>query len=428
MIHEFKVSNFLSFKDEQVLSFEATSDNSYEDLYCVEKSPSIKLLKLGIVFGANASGKSNLLSALDFLRTLVLNAEEDKFEEIHFAPFLLNEESRKEDTDFSLSFFIGKTRFIYSVSLNKSYISKEQLIYYPSRQPAELFNREFDVKDGISKITFGKKLEIGKKEQFALETSTIKNSTVLSIYMQKNIKIDLLDEVVKWFNTNLMRSVNPHTDLKIIAIKNLGGHKDFILNILKKADFNISDITIDDPKAIVDSSEWEFTHDFKSLINSYKLEEIVDFDLKVEKIRFEHKLKNGKFTLPYESQSQGTKRFLGFGTLLSILLSENNTLPIDELESSLHYELVNHFLKTFLANSTDSQLLFTTHNISILQEDFIRRDAVWFCEKNDEGATELFSASDFGLHKNTSLYNAYRIGKLGAKPETGSVYLDSHNG
>ena len=130
--------------------------------------------------------------------------------------------------------------------------------------------------------------------------------------------------------------------------------------------------------------------------------------------------------MPYDAQSEGTKRFFELSSILGKLLEDNSFVPLDELEASLHPDLTDHFIKTFLANSKNSQLLFTTHNLMLLDSGYIRRDAVWFCEKNEEGATELFSAHDFGLHKNISLFNAYKIGKFGAKPKLGSIFLDSY--
>lgn len=96
----------------------------------------------------------------------------------------------------------------------------------------------------------------------------------------------------------------------------------------------------------------------------------------------------------------------------------------DELENSLHYDLFTHIIKTFLVNSDRAQLIFSTHSLMLLDEDFIRRDMVNFASKNESGATEIYRAKDFGLHKEVSILNAYRAGKLGAKPQLGSIFID----
>jgi AAA15 family ATPase/GTPase len=124
----------------------------------------------------------------------------------------------------------------------------------------------------------------------------------------------------------------------------------------------------------------------------------------------------------------GTQRYYGLSGALAIILSEPTFLAIDELESSLHPELMKHFIMTFLANSTQSQMLVTTHNLSFLDDpDILRKDAIWFTEKQNDGATKLYSLSDFDtktIRKGTSILNAYKIGKFGAIPNLGSIYLE----
>lgn len=405
MIHEVKIKNIFSFREEQTLSFEASTDASYQDIFCVEVKPKMKLLKLGMIYGANASGKTNFLKALNFLRQEVLIAKENKQERIGFIPFLLDNHSRKENGSFNISFFINDTRFVYTLILNRSHIKKEKLIFYPKTQPALIFNREYDKEKEISIIDFGKKLKISNKAALVLEGNTIKNSTLLSIYNKSNVRLDLLEQVIGWFKNNLTETISPSSDLIKWTKKKLEASstsKNFIVDVLQKADFNIDDILIEEQNG-------------KQKKNG---------NPHPKTLAFLHSTNAGKFKIPLELQSSGTVRYLGLSGILSLLIYEKKSLFIDELETSLHYELINHFLKTFLVNATTSQLLFTTHNINILNLDFIRRDAVWFCEKNKQGATELFSAFDFGLHKNLSLFNAYKVGKLGAKPNPGTIFLE----
>lgn len=423
MIHEFKIKNVLSFKEEQVLSFEATSDDTYESIYCAEVKPSFKLLKLAMIYGANASGKTNLLIALNFLRKIVLHSKEDKFEKIDFIPFMLDGTSKDLPGEFYLSFFINDKRYVYTIHLDKKTILKEELIYYPKTQPALLFERKYNNNEDVSEIKFGDKLGISSKDKLILEGGTIKNSTLLSIYLKLNISVPLLEDVVNWFKDNFMQVIEPNTDLFAWTSKKIENSeecKKHVLEALQKADFNISDILIEENE--VDDELAERIQNSNRIPD--KAKGIILQERKLKNISFIHSTINGHYPIPTNLQSSGTLRYYGMGGILSTLLQEENFLAIDEIESSLHFELVNHLLKTFLVNSTKSQLLFTTHNINILMEDFIRRDAVWFCEKNEDGATELFSASDFSLHKNISIFNAYRIGKLGAKPNLGSIYLD----
>ena len=115
----------------------------------------------------------------------------------------------------------------------------------------------------------------------------------------------------------------------------------------------------------------------------------------------------------------------GLSALLFMLVRSNQILVCDELDNSLHYDLFSHIVKTFLVNSDRGQLIFSTHNLMFLGEEFIRRNMVYFANKNISGATERYRAKDFGLHKEVSILNAYRAGKLGAKPQLGSIFIDS---
>jgi AAA15 family ATPase/GTPase len=138
---------------------------------------------------------------------------------------------------------------------------------------------------------------------------------------------------------------------------------------------------------------------------------------------------NGKsYSLPFDMESNGTKRYYGFAGLLALILKDSMILPVDELEASLHPDLYEHFLLSFLMNSKDSQIIATTHNRELLNnKDIFRKDAIWFTDKNEDCATELYSLTDFDssvVRDTTNVLNAYKSGKLGAKPNTGDYYLD----
>lgn len=140
---------------------------------------------------------------------------------------------------------------------------------------------------------------------------------------------------------------------------------------------------------------------------------------------FTHKAGNGLYELSEEYESNGTMRFLGMAVILNFLLKKNQFVPIDEVETSIHYELLSYFIKVFLANSNQtSQMLLTTHDINLLNEEFIRRDTIWFTDKDEQGQTNVVRLSTLGLHKNLSPYNAYKQGKLVKLPFLGSQYFD----
>ena len=144
-----------------------------------------------------------------------------------------------------------------------------------------------------------------------------------------------------------------------------------------------------------------------------------------EQFVFTHRTAEGTYQLPESVESSGTFQMLMLSVLLYKILHGESIMVIDEIESSLHYELLSYFVRTFIASSDiPSQLFFTTHDLNLLNEDFIRRDTIWFTEKDEYGASSLVRLPQYGLHKNTSPYNAYRQNKLARLPFVGSQYID----
>lgn len=192
MIHEFKCRNVLSFKEEALLSFEATADKAYRNYYCVDVKSNLSLLKVAIVYGQNAAGKSNLVRALHLFKELVTSSQDDKTNPIKFMPFLLDDESRHDTSYYYLSFFIDKKKFIYEIEHDAEYIHREHLMYYPGTQPATLFSRTFNVRKNVSEILFGDTLKLSNREKIILEGNTIKNTSVLGIYSKSNVDMKYL--------------------------------------------------------------------------------------------------------------------------------------------------------------------------------------------------------------------------------------------
>lgn len=163
---------------------------------------------------------------------------------------------------------------------------------------------------------------------------------------------------------------------------------------------------------------------FRKIAKILHISEPQDKSISTEELFFTHKTPFYTGSLSNMVESEGTNRMYGLSALLFTLIKNNQTLLCDELENSLHYDLFTHIIKTFLVNSDRAQLIFSTHSLMLLDEVFIRRDMVYFASKNESGATEIYRAKDFGLHKEVSILNAYRAGKLGAKPQLGSIFID----
>ena len=428
MISEFRVENYLSFREEQILSFEPSSDKEYESQYCVEVKEGVKVLKLGLVYGANASGKTNLLKSLEFLRRFILQQKKDKTEPTGSVPFQFDDSYSNKPSSFELTFYLNQIKYVYSVVLNEKRVLEENLIYYPGIQPAVFFERWYDKEKEKSIIKFGGTFDLKSSDKKLIEGLTISNSSVFSAFSKANVEKSVLDEVFNWFKGDFMQMIQPKTDLfgwTSLRLEKDNLCKDFVLEVLQKADFNISAINIKEEEIAIDE-ELESRISNLDMPEQLKEEILQKKMLKAKDISFQHTTKLMEKNLPRKLESNGTIRFYGLGGVLNKLLSPNTFLCIDEIENSLHYDLVAHFVKTFLMNSNNSQLLFSTHDINLLNEDFLRRDTVWFADKNEFGASELYSLLDFKLHKNLSAYNAYKVGKLGAKPKLGEIIISDH--
>ena len=196
--------------------------------------------------------------------------------------------------------------------------------------------------------------------------------------------------------------------------------KEDIVKILKKADFHISDIIIEKEEKSLPSE----------LINLLKNElEDERFEIKdsiiTTKIVFEHSVNSNRYVLPFQLESEGTKRFYGFAGLLALLIKTPTIFPIDELESSLHPDLYTHFLLSFLQNTQHSQLIATTHNRELLGDrDIFRDDVIWFTDKGKDCATQLYSLADFDTSAIKNFLNAYKIGKFSGVPRLFDTFID----
>lgn len=423
MILEFSIKNYLSFRDKVAFSFEATNDQWLESSHVVEIAPGVRINKLGIVYGANASGKSNLIQALNFLIRFWHNKTENKSESINVIPFLLDESSRHQPSRFSLVFYAENVKHRYELELTSEKVISEKLFYYPGTQPAMVFSRIHD--SNISKIDFGSTIKISSAAKEEIAVKCLTNMSVFAAFMAVNVSIPELDKVSLWINNNLMRVIEPQSILTAYVEKKIMNDstvKSFVLNFLKEADFNISNITAKKETAKVSKAFIQFVAEMdipgeerSRLLNQRTIDTIHTF--------FTHQVtsKDGnlfKHELPRSLQSQGTIRTMGVAGVISQAVAQNAFLAIDEIESSLHPKLLEFIIERFIKLSDKAQLLLTTHYDGLLEEkDLLRNDNIWFTEKRKDGSTALYSLSDFqGLGRLSSIHKAYKFGKFGAVP------------
>lgn len=429
MIAEFTIENFFSIKSLQKISFEPSSDIFMSDEYSYEVKNGVKLLKVGIIYGANASGKTNILNAIDFFRMLVLRMPKDRNEQTGVVPFMLDETSRNEPTKMSMIFYINQSKYILTFELDAKYIHSETLTVYDSIRPTKLYSRSYDASSDSSIIEFGVNLKMTKKSQDVISGNTINNSSVLAAFGKSNVERTKLNDVYDYFAKQVKEVLAPGMLLSGYVKSRLdkdesGDLKKFILNFLKASDFNIEDVILREEEKLI-------TPELEQLIQNAPIGDDAKADMlrrgKITntELTFKHKAGDRLYDLSEEYESNGTMRFLGMAVILNFLLKTNRFVPIDEVETSIHYELLAYFIKVFLANSEGtSQMLLTTHDINLLNEDFIRRDTIWFTDKDEFGETKIVRLSSMGLHKNLSPYNAYKQGKLVKLPFLGSQYIN----
>lgn len=429
MIINFSVQNFGSIKEKQTLSFLANKSDHLEDYYIIEPIEGLRLNKLALIYGANASGKTTVLKALDFLQKICTEPFDKKTEKFDFEPFLFDENTPTQNTKFELEFVQNRIKYFYEVELNKKFVVYEKLTNFNPNK-AIVFERTTDEGKELTSIKFGSKILKRKTLEDNLEIFTLWNNTVIGGFLKGNIDSLEIKETVNFFSDFLMPLVNFNYDLKK-SISNAADkgfkEKNIIIELLKKADLNISDIFIKKTENELSSVN------LNTFLQNYSDYEIVDDKILLREINFTHNINKKKYNLPFHNESLGTQRYFTLVGLILLLTIEKSILPIDELESSLHPDLFNHFLLTYLVNGKkESQLIATTHNREILNNrDIFRDDAIWFTDKNEDSATELYSLADFDssvVRDTSNVLNAYKSGKLGGIPNLGDYYIDLEDG
>ena len=255
MILQFKVKNYLSIREEQTLDFTASADKTYEE-YAVVKIKNVRISKLGVIYGPNASGKSNLLKALVWLVYYVLlNRPRKSTSGTGLTPFLMDADSRNQRSSFTLIFYIGDIRYEYYVEMDGMRIYKEELYFYPNSRRALFFERKWIEEKGNSTISFGPLLKLTATQKLFVESNCLPNMSVLATYMNANVERNaLFDNLCAYLERTILPMLDNRMDLEQFAndvVRLDSESKKFICEMLNKADFNISDLYIKEEKGEV---------------------------------------------------------------------------------------------------------------------------------------------------------------------------------
>lgn len=423
MIRDFWVQNYLSIREKQELSFIAKGPASE---LVVEISKGVFLYKLGILYGSNASGKSNMLIALNEIFRILVSPKSDANIKIKgFIPFAL---SKNEPTEMHVSFYANSIRYDYDVKFNDSFILSEVLSYYPNGSKSLFYERTFVGDNLQADIKFGISLKLLAKTQDSIRENTLNNHSVLSVCRKAALKEDIepFTTLYSYIMSNY-HDVDGDVEKGIVDVL-MDAYKDsrkrkFFTQMLQKADLNIMEYrpVIEDRVIPLEYRERISKENISERMKEVLLKPTND------SISFLNHSDNGDFEVPMESQSKGTQKYIRILDALYDMIISNHIYYLDELGEDLHYDLLFYYLNVFIFNSDKSQLIITSQETTLLSQDLINenRGVVWFVEKNHDTASSEYSRGDsFGLHKNLSLYNSYRIGRLGAKPELGSIFID----
>ena len=423
MIRDFWVKNYLSIRDKQELSFLAKGPASE---LVTEVSDGVFLYKLGILYGSNASGKSNMLIALNEVFRLLVQPQYDATEEIHGnIPFVL---TKDEPTEMHVSFYADGIRYDYDITFNDKHIISEVLNFYPNKSKALFYERTFVGENVQAHIKFGQKLELQPKTQDSIRENTLNNHSVLSVCRKSALKEDIapFKKLHSWIMANY-HEIDGDEEKGIIEILkeayNTPQKSKFYKTMLQKADLNILEYRpiVEDRTIPVEFRERIQKEDIPERVKEALLKPTKD------SVAFVNHSANGNFEIPLRWQSKGTIKYIRILDALYDMITGSHVYLLDELGEDLHNDLLFYYLNVFIFNSEKSQLIITSQETTLLSQDLINenRGVVWFVEKNKETASSEYARGDsFGLHKNLSLYNSYRIGRLGAKPELGSIFIN----
>ncbi len=423
MIRDFWVKNYLSIRNKQELNFVAKGPSSE---LVTEVSEGVFLYKLGILYGSNASGKSNMLIALNEVFRLLVLQKSDATQRINGSiPFVL---TKDEPTQMHVSFYANSIRYDYDVEFNDKYILKENLYYYPNKAKALFYERIF-VSDNLqAEIKFGSSLRLLVKTQESIRENTLNNHSVLSVCMKTALKEDIapFNTLHSWIMDNY-HDVDGDGEKGLVEILKVAYSNPkkckFYNTMLQKADLNILEY-----RPIIEDRF--LPNEFRERIQKENIpEEMKEVLLKPtsDSVTFVNHSVDGDFDIPLRLQSTGTQKYIRILEALYNMITSDHVYYLDELGEDLHYDLLYYYLNVFIFNSEKSQLIITSQETTLLSQDLINenRGVVWFVEKNKETASSEYSRGDsLGLHKNLSLYNSYRIGRLGAKPELGSIFIN----
>ena len=420
MIIQFVTENYRSIKHEQTLSLVKSTGNEMPDNFFETSAPNTPaLVKSAVIYGANASGKSNVIKALESMLTIIQNsANKDIRQIISTESFLFDVVANNEPTLYDISVImplpnddgiLQEMRVDYGFVCDKKMVYEEWLSIYPKGKERNWFHREYnqDKQEYDWKIS-----DHIKGEKSSWKNQTRLDQLFLSVAVHRNS--EQLRPVYEFFAKDIwiIQTDRISNELSKTICKNSEKDKFIVISLLKSAGIEIDDIVFERPNIIHEGLPDELPDFIKQEI----LRDIITQN-ETFFVYFDNTGQAQKINL--KNESDGTQKLFEFAGLILEVLQNGDVLVIDELNKSLHPDLVRFLVKLFNSplNQKNAQLIFTTHETSVLRKDLLRRDQIWFCEKDNDRSTRLYPLIDFKPHINREDIEEYYLhGRYGAKP------------
>jgi AAA15 family ATPase/GTPase len=420
MLIEFSVTNFRSIRNKQTFSMvaDASTDLQYTNILGT-KLKGISLLPCAVIYGPNAAGKSNLIRAMGVMREIILNSADRGQESKPIKGIDPHALSKDEPTEFEVIFIHEDIRYQYGFSATKSHIVEEWLFAYPaSRSQKWLERKANEWYINSDKV---------KGDRDLWKRATRNNALFLSTAAQLNS--EQFKSIITWFSRNLRGGKSTNSS-PVTTIKSCedNSKKLEILNFLNKADFGISEIKITEKEFSLSDIPDDLPEEIRQkILKELQSDDESDKAPKTVSIRLAHATENGDyFSLDFSTESDGTHRIFELSGIWIEVLKNGYVIRIDELNDSLHPTLLRHLILLFHnkdINKNNAQLIFTTHDTTILDPDVLRRDQIWFIEKDKNQNSQLYPLSEFKPRKNEALQKNYLQGRYGALPYISHLFV-----
>ncbi|MDO8713713.1 MAG: ATP-binding protein [Polynucleobacter sp.] len=424
MLIEFSVENWRSIKSRQTFSFLKTSGDELLSSNCY-KHPAHKdyLLKVASLHGPNAGGKSNLLGALGVVEAMVLlSANKQRGDEVPVEPFALDADSSNQPTEFELIFISDGVKYQYGFSASKQRILEEWLFAYPKKLPQKWLARHWNPEANSYVYQSCPSLKARAEQKNLWQNTTRQDALFLSTAVQLNCL--QLQGVFDWFNKTLRtHTVGRWTNDATAKMCKDDEQNNSVLDFLKAADLGIHGLKVDSERFSSEHIPDDMPADLKlKILENFKDKEVYD-------VKTLHITSDGR-TLAFDlnEESDGTQKMFSLASHWLLALKHGYVVVVDELNDNLHPKLVRFLVQLFQNNRTNpngAQLLFSTHDTSLLDQTIMRRDQIWFCEKDDVQATQLKQLKQYKVIKGRENIEAYyHAGYYAAVPVVGDLKIN----